>query len=1253
MSETNQREDELFQAASKLSNTAQRESFLKAACNEESALHTRLQERLSSNDATMEPTEQPPTPAKLSPTVDHEDSAQSGKIIGGKYKLLNVIGEGGMGAVWMAEQRSPVKRLVALKLIKAGMDSKMVLARFEAERQALALMDHPNIARILDGGITESGSPYFVMELVKGVPITEYCDAKKLTPQQRLELFVPVCHAIQHAHQKGIIHRDIKPSNVMISLYDDKAVPKVIDFGVAKATGHALTEQTLNTGFGVVGTPQYMSPEQATFNQIDIDTRSDIYSLGVLLYELLAGSPPFQKKELEKAGYLEILRIIREEEPPRPSTKLSTAEGLPSLSATRSTEPKKLTGILRNELDWIVMKALEKDRSRRYETANAFAADVGRYLSGEAVQAHPPSQAYRLQKFFRKNKGPVLAASLVFLALLAGFVGTAFGLFEANKQRELAVGKHKEAEKERKKAEKAEEDALAAYRATTDDAIEQLIGSKKDFGPQEKAYLKNTVERWKLFADRQGEDERNRAIRAEGHYRVGRLLEKLGDESSKSEIEQALTIQKRLVLDFPESLKHLYQLVQTHQAMGIEYLDRREYMKEINEYNSAYAIVERLVQKYPDQVEYRTCLSNLKTAIATDHHMLGDLDQAIAEYREAIEIDQRSLQSFEEHAEILYSLALSHGSLAVVYFEKGLKSESMSESQASLELIQRLVARFPDNPKYLDRLAASHDGLANAFGQIGKLKDAIQQYQKAIAISLQLASNFPSILEYSSGVASSRNDLGAVLSRIGRIDDAIAEIEGALEIKRKIADMHSTDRVYDGGIPIMTTNLINSLIQSKRFDDAVTRSIDNEKLLLTLLKQNPDYPRNRLLLVGARNQKGQALVALGRNKEALAAYRDAFAYAKELVKEFPSHEYYFSDLRIAHQGAVSILLKDGSSEEARSQYLAKLDLDKDLVERLPASSKYIVELGSDYVAYGDLIRTRINSTESVEWYDEAIKTLQSALTKAPSFALARGNLAKAHEARALAYQTLEKYDASILDWDRAIELTPISLQSRLRTLRALSQLRTGKEPEAIAEADALAKRSDLKVNDWYNCACIYAIASDKLVDKQKELSDRAMESLSQAIAAGYIDDAHLLKDSDLDTLRGRNDFKQLLLSLQQSNDAKKLQKIERNDEALVKFQESIETCSKLAKELATLKSYCKLLADGHKGKSELLARLERRDEAKVENERRLRLFKELADQSPSQFEFRVGLIDAIYDYAKFIGDSGNHAESLKIGRAHV
>jgi eukaryotic-like serine/threonine-protein kinase len=296
-----------------------------------------------------------------------------------------------------------------------------VIARFEAERQALALMDHPHIAKVLDAGTTDNGRPYFVMELVKGVPITRYCDEHHLTPRERLELFVPVCQAVQHAHTKGVIHRDLKPSNVLVAHYDGNPVPKVIDFGVAKATGQKLTEQTLFTEFGaVVGTVEYMSPEQAELNQLDIDTRSDIYSLGVLLYELLTGTTPIHRKRLREAALFEMLRVIREEEPPRPSTRLSTTEELPSIAANRGLEPRKLTGLVRGELDWIVMKALEKDRNRRYETANGFATDVQRYLAGEPVLAVPPSARHRLRKFARRNKRALVTAALVGALVVGG-----------------------------------------------------------------------------------------------------------------------------------------------------------------------------------------------------------------------------------------------------------------------------------------------------------------------------------------------------------------------------------------------------------------------------------------------------------------------------------------------------------------------------------------------------------------------------------------------------------------------------------------------------------------------------------------------------------------------------------------------------------------------------------------------------------------------------------------------------------------
>jgi non-specific serine/threonine protein kinase/serine/threonine-protein kinase len=417
MSQDLSHEEAVFQAALELPEGEERAAYLESACGGDAQLRRRVEALLRHCAESLGPLDRPP--ARLPPTTELLVERPGTTI--GPYTLLEPIGEGGMGLVFVAEHQHPVRRKVALKVIKPGMDSKQVIARFEAERQALALMDHPNIAQVHDGGTTPSGRPFFVMELVQGVPLTKYCDEHCLTPKQRLELFIPICQAIQHAHQKGIIHRDIKPSNVLVALYDSRPVPKVIDFGIAKAAGQPLTEHTLVTGFGaVVGTLEYMSPEQAELNQLDIDTRSDIYSLGVLLYELLTGSTPLEKKQLQQAAMLEVLRLIREEEPPRPSTRLSMTDELAAVAARRGVEPKKLSGVVRGELDWIVMKALEKDRNRRYETASAFAADVERYLHLEPVQACPPSASYRLRKFVRRNRGTVLAAAMVVLALLAG-----------------------------------------------------------------------------------------------------------------------------------------------------------------------------------------------------------------------------------------------------------------------------------------------------------------------------------------------------------------------------------------------------------------------------------------------------------------------------------------------------------------------------------------------------------------------------------------------------------------------------------------------------------------------------------------------------------------------------------------------------------------------------------------------------------------------------------------------------------------
>ena len=434
--------NDIFASAAEIGDEQQRARFLDEQCGDDARLRREVDSLLAANDRASAFLNEPALDAAeagIAHTVEASPAAIGSRI--GPYRLLQEIGEGGFGVVYMAEQKQPVRRKVALKIIKPGMDSREIVARFEAERQALAMMDHPNIAKVLDAGTTDAGRPYFVMELVKGAPITEFCDANKLSTRERLELFMTVCRAVQHAHQKGVIHRDLKPSNVMVSLSDGDPVPIVIDFGVAKALNRELTEKTLFTAYGqMIGTPQYMSPEQAAISRADVDTRSDVYSLGVLLYELLTGTTPLDRDRLRSTAFVEVQRMIREVEAPRPSTRLSTlGEHLVTIAKNRQLDPRGLQHTLRGELDWIIMKALEKDRGRRYESASALAQDVQRHLTDEPVLASPPSAAYRLKKFYKRNRALVVTGTAIVVTLILGLTVAMYGLTQARKEARKAV----------------------------------------------------------------------------------------------------------------------------------------------------------------------------------------------------------------------------------------------------------------------------------------------------------------------------------------------------------------------------------------------------------------------------------------------------------------------------------------------------------------------------------------------------------------------------------------------------------------------------------------------------------------------------------------------------------------------------------------------------------------------------------------------------------------------------------------------
>ena len=566
----------IFGVARRLDSPEARAEYLQQVCGDDRELAERVIVLLNAFDGAKSFLE-PPVPNVVA-TIDFSPVIECPGTQIGPYKLLEQIGEGGMGVVYVASQKEPIRRKVALKIIKPGMDTREVVARFEAERQALAMMDHPNIAKVFDAGATDAGRPYFVMELVKGTPITEYCDREQLSTRERLELFVTLCHAVQHAHQKGVIHRDLKPSNLLVEVHDVRPVPKIIDFGIAKAMGQQLSEQSLHTAYDqMVGTPLYMSPEQAGQSCKDVDTRSDIYSLGVVLYELLTGHTPFEKDTLRTAGVDEMRRIIREVDPPRPSARVSTlqAADLSTVSDRRQIEPRKLSQQLRGELDWIVMKAMDKDRDRRYETANDLAADVERYLHDEPVQACPPSAAYRFTKFARRNRAALVTSALVALAVDRGYGGQRLAGHPSNQRRGgrdslIAMRKRMPSSKPPRLLLTAQ-DRLQFGRQAVDDMYTQVaekwLAQQAELTLVQKQFLEKALAFYQRLATEESADPAVLFETAKAQQRVGEIQNKLGKHAeAEAAYRRAIELFAQLPRETQDSAKYNQSLAKRAEA---------------------------------------------------------------------------------------------------------------------------------------------------------------------------------------------------------------------------------------------------------------------------------------------------------------------------------------------------------------------------------------------------------------------------------------------------------------------------------------------------------------------------------------------------------------------------------------------------------------------------------------------------------------------------------------------------------------
>jgi serine/threonine protein kinase/tetratricopeptide (TPR) repeat protein len=1086
---------ELFAAAIAITDPGERAALLERECAVRPDLRQRIDQLLEAHFKSNPLLDR----ARGDHTAPRHDSGSAtelarraleteGTLIAGRYKLLQQIGEGGMGTVWMADQTEPVKRRVAVKLIHADRgSSKTILSRFEAERQAIAVMDHPNIAKLLDAGTTREGFPFFVMELVKGIPLNDYCDTNKLSIRDRLNLFTQVCSAVQHAHQKGIIHRDLKPSNILVESHDGKPVPKVIDFGLAKATGGLqLSEHTLFTAFGsVMGTPLYMAPEQASFNAVDVDTRADIYALGVILYELLTSTTPITRESFKKAALDEMLRLIREQDAPTPSSRLSTMQSAPGIAANRQMEPQKLGRFVKGELDWIVMKSLCKERERRYETATGFARDIERFLNNETVAAGPPSTRYRLRKFLRRNRGQVIAASLVLLALVSGIIGTTWGLFRANQARREEARQRDIALEERRRAEQS----AAAANEQRAQAEEQRTRAE--------ARETQAIEAVKRFHD---------TVAKEPVLKNSAQLEALRKRLLKEPLPFFKELRDRLQIGSdtrPESLARLAQASLDLGDLTNEIGDKKDALVA---YRESLAICKKLADANPTVAEYQRRLGIDHLSIAGVLRSIGEPAAALEASESALKIFQRLADAQQASAEFRSRLALSHVIRGALKFDSGKLAESEADDRRALALYAKLVEENPGDTEFRSRLADCHRTLGRGLELAGKLAEAEAEYRKALAIRAKLADENPAVVEFQNRLAQAHHFLAMLSVATGKIAEAEAEYHKALAIQQKLADQNFSVSQFRVDLGLSHLNLGMMLETTGKPANAEAKFRQGIALFQKLAADNPSVTNFRLFLASCHFSVARVLAVTGRLANAEQECRQALEIQRKLVEDNPTVSEVTLRLAEGHDQLGVLLSTTGKPVEAENEFRHAIAISQKLVAGNSAVSQFPYVLAKCYKDLGRLLARQRRFPDAFNALETGLAIVQNVSGSNPGNPKYTKDLGLCFAYRGAARVHAGQPVEAVADLRRAIEvwagIPHLEVGTRFEGARALALLaglgKDAKSGVTATEAAALAERS--------------------------------IAALRDAMAAGW-NLPEELKEPDFDAIRDRADFKKLMADL--------------------------------------------------------------------------------------------------------------------------